>query len=74
MRRIEQPGPPVAERIQCVEARGRAFTFTMQGGIPLLEAARRGFADAGFIGGVLNIKGWRARSVCLCHAGVVEDA
>jgi predicted DNA-binding protein with PD1-like motif len=57
MRRIEQPGPPVAERIQCVEARGRAFSFTMQPGIPLLEAARRGFAQAGFAGGVLNIKG-----------------
>jgi predicted DNA-binding protein with PD1-like motif len=47
----------VAERIQCVEARGRAFSFIMQPGIPLLEAARRGFADAGFAGGVLNIKG-----------------
>src|SRR3954469_11072922 len=57
MRRIEQPGPPPAERIQCVEARGRAFTFTMQPGLSLLEAARRGFADAGFAGGVLNIKG-----------------
>ena len=57
MRRIEQPGPPVAERIQCVEARGRAFSFTMQAGVPLLEAVRRGFADAGFAGGVLNFKG-----------------
>src|SRR5436190_5532815 len=57
MRCIEQPGPPVAERIQCVEARGRAFSFTMQAGIPLLEAARRGFAEAGFAGGVLNIRG-----------------
>src|SRR3954451_22998067 len=61
MRRIEQPGPPPAERIQCVEARGRAFTFTMQPGLPLLEAARRGFADAGFAGGVLNIKGGALR-------------
>src|SRR5437763_7163004 len=57
MRRIEQPGPPVAERIQCVEARGRAFSFTMERGIPLLEAARRGFAAAGFAGGVLNMRG-----------------
>lgn len=57
MRRIEQPGPPVAERIQCVEARGRAFSFTMERGIPLLEAARRGFAEAGFTGGVLNMRG-----------------
>ena len=57
MRRIEQPGPPVAERIQCVEARGRAFSFTMESGVPLLEAARRGFAAAGFAGGVLNMRG-----------------
>ena len=57
MRRIEQPGRPVAERIQCVEARGRAFSFAMQAGIPLLEAARRGFAAAGFAGGVLNMLG-----------------
>src|SRR5262249_59274605 len=56
MRRIEQPGQPVAERIQCVEARGRAFSFTMQAGIPLLEAARRGFAAEGFAGGVLNMR------------------
>src|SRR4029453_19253766 len=57
MRRIEQPGPPVAERIQCVAARGRAFSFTMEAGIPLLEAARRGFAAEGFAGGVLNMRG-----------------
>ncbi len=57
MRRIEQPGPPVAERIQCVQARGRAFSFTMEAGIPLLEAARRGFAAAGFAGGVINMRG-----------------
>ena len=57
MRRIEQPGPPMVERIQCVEARGRAFSFIMESGIPLLEAARRGFASAGFAGGVLNMRG-----------------
>ena len=54
MRSIRQPGAPVAERIQWVEARGRAFTFTLQPGLPLLEAARRGFAAEGFLGGVLN--------------------
>lgn len=56
MRRIDQPGPPAAERIQCVEVRGRAFSFTMENGLPLLEAARRGFAAEGFAGGVLNIR------------------
>ena len=42
MRRIVQPGPPEQERIQWVEARGRAFSFTLEAGRPLLEAARRG--------------------------------
>ena len=57
MRRIEQPGPAVAERIQCVEARGRTFSFTVERGVLLLEAARRGFAANGFAGGVLNMRG-----------------
>jgi predicted DNA-binding protein with PD1-like motif len=56
MREIVQPGPPAAERIQWVEARGRAFTFGLEAGLPLLEAARRGFAAQGFAGGTLNIK------------------
>lgn len=57
MRWIEQPGPPVAERIQWVEGRGRAFTFTLEAGVPLLEAVRRGFAREGFAGGVVNWRG-----------------
>jgi len=57
MRNIVQPGPPNPERIQWVEARGRAFSFTVQAGLPLLEAARRGFAEAGFAGGVLSMRG-----------------
>src|SRR6476646_7131750 len=61
MRSIEQPGPPVPERIQWVEARGRAFSFTLAAGLPLLEAARRGFAEAGFAGGVLNMQGGALR-------------
>jgi predicted DNA-binding protein with PD1-like motif len=57
MRSIAQPGPPSPERIQSAEARGRAFSFTLQAGLPLLEAARRGFAAAGFAGGTLSMKG-----------------
>ena len=57
MRSVEQPGPPVPERIQWVEARGRAFSFTLAAGLPLLEAARRGFTEAGFAGGVLSMRG-----------------
>jgi predicted DNA-binding protein with PD1-like motif len=56
MRSIKQPGRPAPERIQWAEARGRAFSFTLQAGLPLLEAARRGFAGEGFAGGVLNIQ------------------
>jgi predicted DNA-binding protein with PD1-like motif len=57
MRSIAQPGAAVPERVQWVEARGRAFSFTLAAGLPLLEAARRGFAEAGFAGGVLNMRG-----------------
>ena len=57
MRRIQQPGPVTAARIQSVEGRGRAFSFTLEAGLPLLEAARRGFAAQGFASGTLNIKG-----------------
>jgi predicted DNA-binding protein with PD1-like motif len=57
MRSIAQPGRPAPERIQWAEGRGRAFSFVLEAGVPLLEAARRGFAAAGFTGGTLNIKG-----------------
>jgi predicted DNA-binding protein with PD1-like motif len=55
MRSIKQPGRPAPERIQWAEARGRAFAITLEAGLPLLEAARRGFAAQGFAGGVLHI-------------------
>lgn len=57
MRSIAQPGRPAPERIQWAEARGRAFVMTLAAGVPLLEAARQGFAAEGFAGGVLNIEG-----------------
>jgi len=57
MRSIKQPGRPALERIQWVEVRGRAFSFTLQAGLLLLEAARRGFAAEGFLSGTLNIRG-----------------
>jgi predicted DNA-binding protein with PD1-like motif len=56
MRSIVQPGAPIPERIQWVEARGRAFVATLAAGLPLLEAARRAFAAEGFAGGVLNFR------------------
>ena len=57
MRSIAQPGAPIPERIQWVAARGRAFSFLLGAGIPLLEAVRRGFAAEGFSGGVLSTTG-----------------
>lgn len=57
MRSIEQPGAAAPERIQWVEATGRAFSFKLAAGLPLLEAARRGFSEAGFSGGVLGMRG-----------------
>ncbi len=57
MRSIKQPGSPLPERIQWVEVRGRAFSFTLEAGLPLLEAARRGFAEHGFASGTLNMGG-----------------
>jgi predicted DNA-binding protein with PD1-like motif len=57
MRHIVQPGSPSAERIQWVEARGRAFSFMLDAGLPLLDGVRRGFAAAGFASGVLTIAG-----------------
>jgi predicted DNA-binding protein with PD1-like motif len=56
MRRIEQPGPLAPERIQWVEARARSFRLTLDAGLPLLEAARGGFAAEGFCGGTLNMR------------------
>jgi predicted DNA-binding protein with PD1-like motif len=57
MRSIKQPGRPAPERIQWAEARGRAFSFMLEEGLPLLEAAHRGFARQGFSGGVVNMSG-----------------
>src|SRR5262249_23182063 len=57
MRQIRQPGPVAAERIEWVEACGRAFTFTLPAGLTLLEAVRSGFAEAGFASGTVNFAG-----------------
>jgi predicted DNA-binding protein with PD1-like motif len=50
-----QPGPPELERIKWVEARGRAFEFTLEAGLPLLEAVRRGFEHEGFVSGTIAL-------------------
>lgn len=57
MRHVVQPGRPALERIQWVEARGRAFTFALEAGLPLLETVRRGFAAEGFSSGTVSMIG-----------------
>lgn len=52
---ILQPGPPQEPRIVAVEARGRDIRFVLEPGEHLLEAVRRGFADAGFKCGVVEL-------------------
>lgn len=57
MRQIKQPGPAAPERVQWVEAHGRRFAMPLAAGLPLLEAVRRGFAEAGFNSGVVTVDG-----------------
>jgi predicted DNA-binding protein with PD1-like motif len=56
-RHVKQPGPPPAERIVAVEGAGRAFEITLEAGVPLAEAVRRGFAAHGFAGGTVVMNG-----------------
>lgn len=57
MRRIEQPGTGTPERVQWAECHGLRFPMTLEAGLPLLEAVRRGFAAAGFTSGVAKLDG-----------------
>lgn len=57
MRRIQQPGPETPGRIQWAECHGLRFPLTMQPGLTLLEAVRRGFAAAGFVSGTVKLDG-----------------
>jgi predicted DNA-binding protein with PD1-like motif len=57
VRRIEQPGTGTAERIQWADCHGLRFPMTLEAGLPLLEAVRRGFAAAGFTSGVAKLDG-----------------
>lgn len=57
MRRIAQPGPPAAERVEWAESHGRRFEMALQPGLLLVESVRRGFAAAGFTSGVVQVDG-----------------
>jgi predicted DNA-binding protein with PD1-like motif len=56
-RRIAQPGPAPAERIQWAEATGRPVAFALPAGVRLLDAVRQAFVAEGFHGGVLRLEG-----------------
>ena len=53
---VQQPGPPQEPRIIAVDARGRDISFVLEPGVHLLEAVRRGFAAAGFMSGVVELR------------------
>lgn len=55
MRRIQQPGPAPADRIQWLPARGRRLSLSLRPGKLLLEAISDAFAAEGFGGGVLTL-------------------
>lgn len=52
---IRQPGAPHPQRIVSAAGRGQSFRFTLEAGLPLLEAVQRGFAARGFSSGVVEI-------------------
>ena len=53
---VQQPGPRAPERIVAVEGLGQAFAFDLEPGLLLLEAVRKGFAEAGFESGVVELR------------------
>ena len=57
MRSIRQPGHPHPERIIAIPAQGESLSIVLQPGISLLANMQRGFADAGFSGGVAQLPG-----------------
>lgn len=53
---IQQPGPAPEPRLLAAEGRGAPFRFTLQPGLLLVEAVRRGFAAAGFHSGTVRLR------------------
>ena len=73
MRAIQQPGPPAPERIQWVEARGRAFSFTLEAGAAAAGSRAPRLCRGGICRRRAEHAGRGARPVRLCDAGAVED-
>lgn len=61
-RQIRQPGPPPADRIQWLPARGRGLSLKLEPGKLLLDAIRDAFAAEGFGSGVLALPAGMALS------------
>jgi predicted DNA-binding protein with PD1-like motif len=56
-RRVLQPGPAPAERVQWVAGNARPLEFTLEPGLNFIEAIRRPLAEAGGESGVLTLEG-----------------
>jgi len=53
---IQQPGPALEPRLLAAEGRGEPFRFTLEPGLLLVEAMRRGFTAAGCASGTVRLK------------------
>jgi predicted DNA-binding protein with PD1-like motif len=56
-RRVLQPGPPAAERVQWVAGNARPLEFTLEPGLNFIEAIRRPLGQAGGESAVLTLEG-----------------
>jgi predicted DNA-binding protein with PD1-like motif len=56
-RRVLQPGPPPAERVQWVAGNARPLEFTLEPGLNFIEAIRRPLAATGGESAVLTLEG-----------------
>ncbi len=56
-RRVLQPGPAAAERVQWVAGHASPLEFTLEPGLNLIEAIRRPLAGAGGVSAVMSLEG-----------------
>ena len=56
-RRVLQPGPAPAERVQWVAGHASPLEFTLEPGLNFIEAIRRPLAEAGEVSATLSLEG-----------------